>query len=78
MKRENRSTVLSRNARFLWLAAVFLPPGVALLVYELTPHERIWHEVVYSLICVPLFLAWLLAVLACVLSFLLHRTLSRA
>ncbi|MFO1500466.1 MAG: hypothetical protein U1G07_19140 [Verrucomicrobiota bacterium] len=77
MKDENRSTVLSRNVRFLWLAMLFLPPSLAFLAYEVTPHEQIWHEVLYSLLCIPLFVFWLVALLACVLSFLLHRTLAR-
>ena len=78
MKNENRSTFLSRNARFVWLAVVFFPPAAAFLTYILTPHEQIWHEVVYSLICVPLFFVFLVALLGCVISFLIHRTLGKA
>jgi hypothetical protein len=78
VKNENRSTILSRNARFLWLAVLFLPPGLALLAYDLTPHEEIWHEILYSLLCLPLFGVWLLALLGCVLSFLIHRTIAKA
>ena len=75
MKNENRSTVLFRNVRFLWLALVFVSPGLALLAYDVTPHEAIWHDVLYSLLCLPLFCFWLLALLGCVLSFLIHRTM---
>jgi hypothetical protein len=78
VKSENESTFLSRNARFLWLVGVFLTPGVAFLTYELTPHEEIWHDVLYSLFCLPLFGFWLLALLGCILSFLIHRTLANA
>ena len=78
MKQDHRSTVWARNARFLWLAALFIPPAAAFLAYELTPHEEIWHEIVYSLLCLPLFFVWLVALIGCVLSFLLHRTLARA
>jgi hypothetical protein len=70
---QNISTILIQNARFLWLAALFLPPLAAFAVYELTPHERLWHEVVYSLICLPLFAVWLIALFGCVFSFLSHR-----
>jgi hypothetical protein len=72
-----RSDVLSRNARFLWLVVVFLTPLVAFLAYELTPHEQVWHEVLYSLLCLPIFAVWLVALLGCVISFLVHRTLAR-
>jgi hypothetical protein len=78
VKHENRSTLFSRNARFIWLFLLTMPPGIALLAYDLTPHEEIWHEVVYSLLCLPLFFFWLLALLGCVVSFLFHRSLSRA
>jgi hypothetical protein len=78
VKNENRSTLLSRNARFLWLAMIFVPPGAAFLAYVLTPHEAIWHEILYSLLCLPLFFMWLLALLGCVLSFLIHRVTERA
>ncbi len=76
MKNENRSTVLSRNVRFLWLAVLFFLPGMAFLVYSLTPHEQIWHDVMYSLFCLPVFFFWLVALLGCVLSFLIHRTMA--
>jgi hypothetical protein len=76
VKRDHRSTLLSRNARFLWLGVLILTPGAALLAYDVTPHEAIWHEVLYSLLCVPLFCVWLLALLGCVISFLIHRTLA--
>ncbi len=71
------STVLTRNARFLWLVILFLPPGIAFAAYNVTPHEAIWHEVLYSLLCLPLFFVWLVAVLGCVISFLIHRTLRK-
>jgi len=75
VKNDNRSTVLSRNARYLWLAVLSSSRrGVSGLQRD--PHEQIWHEVLYSLLCVPLFCVWLLAVLGCVLSFLIHRTLA--
>lgn len=73
-----RSNVLSRNARFLWLLVLFVPPALAFGAYTITPHEAIWHEILYSLLCLPLFALWLLALLGCVLSFLIHRTLSKA
>jgi hypothetical protein len=73
-----RPSLLSRNARYLWLLVLFVPPGVAFAAYSVTPHEEIWHEVIYSLLCVPLFCLWLVAVLGCVLSFLIHRTLAKA
>jgi len=75
---DNKSTFFSRNARFLWLAIMFLPPGVAFLAYELTPHEEIWHEILYSLLCLPLFGFWLVALLGCVISFLVYRIQARA
>ncbi len=77
MKGSNKSALLHRYARFLWLAVLFLVPGTAFLVYELTPHEEIWHEILYSLLCVPLFCLWLIALLGCVLSFLIHRFLAK-
>ena len=77
VKAKNSSTLLLRNVRFLWLALVFMPPGVAFLAYCLTPHERVWHDVLYSLFCLPLFGIWLVALLGCVVSFLLHRLLAR-
>ena len=58
---ENKTTFLSRNARFLWLGALFVPPASAYVAYQLTPHEEIWHEVLYSLLCIPIFLVWLVA-----------------
>jgi hypothetical protein len=76
--KERVTKVLARNARYLWLLVLFVPPAAAFGAYHVTPHEEIWHEILYSLMCVPLFLVWLLAVLGCVLSFLIHRTLSRA
>lgn len=78
VKTENRSTVLSRNARFMWLVLLFVPPGIAFFAYDVTPHEAIWHDVLYSLLCLPLFGLWLLALLGCVLSFLIHRSVRRA
>jgi putative effector of murein hydrolase LrgA (UPF0299 family) len=64
---------LTRNVRYLWLLVLFLPPGVAFLAYNVTPHEELWHEIVYSLLCVPLFLVWLVFLVGCVVSFLIHR-----
>jgi len=67
------NTILSRNARFLWLGAVFLPPVLAFLVYQLMPHDEIWQEIIYSLSCVPIFCIWVIALFGCVISFLSHR-----
>jgi len=78
VKGSNKSAILPRYARFLWLGVFLAVPGTAFLAYELTPHEEIWHEVLYSLLCLPLFFLWLVALLGCVLSFLIHRTLSNA
>jgi hypothetical protein len=78
VKAENRSTFLSRNARFLWLALLFVPPLTAFVAYDLTPHEAVWHDVLYSIFCLPLFGVWLVALLGCVLSFLIHRMVTRA
>jgi hypothetical protein len=78
VKVRNRSALLSRNARFLWLAVLFVPPGAAFLAYQLTPHEEVWHEILYSLLCLPLFFVWLIALLGCVVSFLIHRTMADA
>lgn len=74
MKHENRTNLLSRNARFIWLAALFLPPLLAFVAYNLTPHEEIWHEIVFSLLCIPIFFVWVIALISCVVSFLMHRT----
>src|SRR5207245_11125067 len=70
----NRTTILTRNARFLWLGALFVPPLFAFLAYECTPHEEIWHEVLYSLLCVPIFCFWLIALFGCIISFLSYRS----
>ena len=35
MNAEHRATLLSRNARYLWLGSLFLPPLTALLAYDL-------------------------------------------
>ena len=78
MKNGRQHTFFSRNARFLWLAALFVPPGIAFGAYELTPHEEIWHELLYSLLCVPIFCVWLFALFGCVLSFLFHRCVADA
>jgi hypothetical protein len=72
------SSFFSRNARFLWLATLLATPGIAFFAYVITPHEAIWHEVLYSLLCLPLFFVWLVALFGCVLSFLIHRTMSNA
>ena len=73
-----KTNFISRNVHLLWLLVLFVPPSLAFAVYRLTPHEEAWHQVLYSLLCVPLFVLWLLAVLGCVVSFLLHRMLTRA
>ena len=70
---KNEITILTRNARFLWLGALFLPPLLAFVAYQLTPHEKLWHDVLFALFCVPLFCVWVLAVLGCVISFLNYR-----
>ncbi len=70
----NPVTILSRNARYLWLGALFVPPLTALLAYDLMPHEEIWHEVLYSILCLPIFGAWLVALLGCAISFIIYRS----
>ncbi len=40
------------------------------MAYGWTPHEEIWHEVLYSLLCVPIFCFWLIALFGCIISFL--------
>jgi hypothetical protein len=69
-----QTTILTRNARFLWLAALFVPPLFAFVTYQWTPHEELWHEVLYSLLCVPIFCFWLIALFGCVISFLSYRS----
>ena len=71
---DNQTTILTRNARFLWLGGLFVPPLFAFLAYQWTPHEEIWHEVLYSLLCIPIFLVWLVALSGCVISFLSYRS----
>ena len=44
------------------------------MAYEWTPHEEIWHEVLYSLLCVPIFCIWLIALFGCIISFLSYRS----
>ena len=78
MKAENRVSMFTRNARFVWLAILLLIPGAAFLIYELTPHDEIWHEILYSLVCVPLFGIWLVALVGCTVSFLAHRAMAKA
>ncbi|MHC1766999.1 MAG: hypothetical protein AB9869_22310 [Verrucomicrobiia bacterium] len=78
MKNENRSTFFLRNARFLWLVALLIPPAAAFGAYHVTPHDEIWHEILYSLLCLPLFILWLVALLACVLTFAIHRSLAKS
>ena len=73
MNDEHRATLLSRNARYLWLGSLFLPPVTALLAYDLMPHEEIWHEVLFSLLCLPIFGVWLIALFGCVISFVIYR-----
>ena len=74
MSTNNQITVLTRNARFLWLGALFVPPVFAFLVYGWTPHEEIWHEVFYSILCLPIFAIWLIALFGCIISFLSYRS----
>ena len=74
MKRQDKSTFLSRNARFVWLGALFVPPTAAFFAYEAMPHEAIWHEVIYSLLCLPIFATWLISVCGCLVSFLIYRS----
>jgi len=71
---KNEITVLTKNARFLWLGALFVPPLSAFGAYELMPHEEIWHEVLYALLCVPIFGFWLIAVFGCIISFVSYRS----
>src|SRR5438034_8687018 len=71
---DNQTTILTRNARFLWLGGLFVPPLFAFMAYQWTPHEEIWHEVLYSLLCVPIFCFWLIALFGCVISFLSYRS----
>ena len=74
MSANNQTTVLTRNARFLWLGALFVPPVLAFLAYEWTPHEEIWHEVLYSILCLPIFCFWVIALVGCIISFLSYRS----
>jgi len=69
----NEPTFFTRNARYLWLGALFLPPGFAFAIYLLMPHEEFWHELLYAVLCVPIFFVWLVAVLGCSISFLNYR-----
>jgi len=71
---DNQNTILTRNARFLWLGALWVPPLFAFLAYQWTPHEEIWQEVIYSLLCVPIFCFWLIALFGCIISFLSYRS----
>jgi hypothetical protein len=71
----NQTTILTRNARFLWLGALFVPPVLAFLAYQWTPHEAIWHEVLYSILCLPIFCFWVIALFGCIISFLSYRSM---
>ncbi len=71
---KNEITILTRNARFLWLAALFVPPLFAFAAYQLTPHEEVWHDVLFALLCLPIFCFWVLAVLGCIISFVNYRS----
>ncbi len=73
MKTRSDSNILSRNARFLWLAVLFVTPVVAFVAYGLTPHGKIWQEVLYGLLCLPLFVVFVVATVGSVLSFLMRR-----
>ena len=75
---KNEITVLTRNARFLWLGGLFVPPLLAFLAYQLTPHEELWHDVLFGLFCVPVFCVWVLAVLGCIISFVSYRSTARS
>ena len=70
----NQTTVLTRNARFLWLGALFVPPLFAFAIFQMMPHEEIWHEVLYGLVCVPIFCFWLVALFGCIISFLSYKS----
>ena len=74
MNDKNETTFFTRNARFLWLGALFVPPLAAFTAYQLTPHEEIWQEVLYALLCVPIFCCWLIALFGCIISFLSYRS----
>ena len=78
MKDANKPTIFTRNARFLWLGALFVPPVFAFGAYEITPHEEIWHEVLYSLLCVPIFCFWLVTLCGCIISFVTYRSTANA
>ena len=73
MSANSEATFFTRNARYLWLGALFLPPGCAFAIYLLMPHEALWHELIYAVVCVPIFFVWLVAVLGCSISFLNYR-----
>jgi hypothetical protein len=75
MKTEYRSTSVGSHARFLWLAGLLLTPAVALCAYDVTPHEQIWQEVLFALLCLPLFLVFIVALIGSTLSFVMHRLL---
>jgi len=74
MSDKNETTFFTRNARFLWLGVLFVPPLAAFAAYQLTPHEEIWQEVLYALLCVPIFCCWLIALFGCIISFLSYRS----
>ncbi len=73
MRAEYRSTFLSRNARFLWLLALFLTPAVVLLAYDLTPHNNFWQQILFSLLCLPLLVAFVVALIGSLLAILMHH-----
>src|SRR5262249_15243412 len=75
VKRANKPTFLSRNVRFVWLAALVVPPTAAFFIYDLMPHEEIWQEILYSLLCLPIFAIWLVTLCGCLLSFLIYRSM---
>ena len=74
----SKTTVFTRNARFLWLGALFLPPLTAFVAYQLTPHEAIWHDVLFALLCLPIFCIWMITLFGCVISFLSYRSTARS
>jgi len=68
-----KTTILTRNARFLWLGALFVPPLTAFVAYQLTPHEAFWHDLLFAVLCLPIFCLWLIALFGCIISFLSYR-----
>lgn len=78
MSSDFETTFFTRNARYLWLVALFVPALIAFGAYQLMPHDNVWHEILFGLLCVPIFCVWLVAVVGCVISFLSYRSTARA